>query len=272
MAAEPAVLAELAAVLDDATRRAVAVPQLTSAHSFDLADAYRIQAAGVELRLGRGEAVVGAKLGFTSKAKAEQMGVADVIVGVLTSAMSVDDGGTADLATLIHPRIEPEVAFRLARSIEPGGPPLDDPWDAIGAVAPAMEIIDSRYRDFSFSLEDVVADNTSAALFVVGEWRTPEELAAAGVDLGDLAVSLEVDDEVAETGSTADILGHPLHAIAALVRLAGRHGLTIPAGSTILAGAATAAAPLPETAGSVVTATVAGLGRVAVTVTGGSDV
>ena len=269
-AVEPGVLPELAAVLDDATRRVVAVPQLTSAHSFDLADAYGIQAAGLELRLGRGETVVGAKLGFTSKAKAEQMGVADVIVGVLTSAMAIEDGGAADLGTLIHPRIEPEVAFRLARPIE-AGESIEDPWDAIGAVAPAMEIIDSRYRDFSFSLEDVVADNTSAALFVVGEWRTPAELTAAGIDLGDLAVRLEVDGEVAETGSTADILGHPLHAVAALTRLAGRYGLTIPAGSTILAGAATAAAPLPATPGSVVTATVAGLGRVTVSVAGGSD-
>lgn len=254
---------ELAAALDRAVCSATAVPQLTASHDLDLETAYRIQAAGIRLRVDRGESVVGAKLGFTSKAKAEQMGVADVIAGVLTTGLHVDDGGTVDVGRLIHPRIEPEIAFRLGRAIDPSDP-LEDAWSAVDAVAPAMEVIDSRFRDFAFSLADVVADNTSAAGFVVGGWRDP-----AGVELDDLGVTLEVDDEVVETGSSAAILGHPVRAVAAIARMARTYDLALPAGSTILAGAATAAVPLPRVTGSVVTATVNGLGRVSIVVGGG---
>ncbi|GAB7004988.1 fumarylacetoacetate hydrolase family protein [Nocardioides sp. AN3] len=253
----------LAAVLDDAICSASAVPQLTASRDLDLGTAYRIQAAGIRLRVDRGESVVGAKLGFTSKAKAEQMGVSDVIAGVLTSGMHLDDGGTVDLARLIHPRIEPEIAFRLSRAIDPLDP-LENVWSAVDAVAPAMEVIDSRYRDFSFSLADVVADNTSAAGYVVGGWLDP-----AGVELNDLGVTLEVDGDVVETGTTAAILGHPVRAVAAIARMARSFGLALPAGSTILAGAATAAVSLPRSSGAVVTATVSGLGRVGVVVGGG---
>uniref|UniRef100_UPI003AFF73C1 2-keto-4-pentenoate hydratase n=1 Tax=Rhodococcus hoagii TaxID=43767 RepID=UPI003AFF73C1 len=99
-------------------------------------DAYRIQEALIARRRARGETLVGVKLGFTSKAKMAQMGVSDVIVGRLTDTMTVDDGGTVDLHRFIHPKIEPEVAYRLARDID-----LDDPTvdieNCVDAVAPA---------------------------------------------------------------------------------------------------------------------------------------
>ena len=96
-----------------------------------------------------------------------QMGVDEVIWGRLTDAMRVPDGGTVDAGGFIHPRVEPEVAFLLDRLPEPGET-VGDFADAVRAVAPAIELIDSRYADFSFSLPDVIADNTSAAAFVVG--------------------------------------------------------------------------------------------------------
>jgi 2-oxo-3-hexenedioate decarboxylase len=262
---------ELAARIDRARLDRVPIPQLAEAESVDLDASYDVQRAGVELRQGRGESVVGVKLGFTSKAKAEQMGVSDVILGVITDEMQIGDGDAVDRGRFIHPRIEPEVAFLLGADLDPGAP-ADDQLAAVAQVAPALEIIDSRYRDFRFALEDVVADNTSAAGFVVGPWR---ELAAvrAELDLADLAVELEVDGAAAATGSTGDILGDPLHAVAAVVRMAGRYGVRVPAGSIILAGAATAAVPLPDRPGAEVVATVAGLGRVSVTIgdPGGTD-
>jgi len=258
-------LLALASVLDDAARSAAATPQLTAETALTLEEAYGVQRAGVALRVGRGDTVVGVKLGFTSKAKAQQMGVSDVIVGVITEQMWIDDGGQVDLGRLIHPRIEPEVAFRLGVDVDPNDPE-DDPQSAAFDVAPALEIIDSRYRDFRFSLEDVVADNTSAAGFVIGPWRS----LAAMHDLGNRGVVLEVDGAVVATGSTAAILGDPLRALPAVKRMARQHGLTLPAGSIILAGAATAAIPLPSHSGAAVVATVTGLGRVTV-VTGGPD-
>ncbi len=259
-------IAELADRLDRARTGRAPIVQLTAGTEVDLESAYLVQREGIALRVGRGERVVGVKLGFTSKAKAEQMGVSDVILGVMTAQTQTEDGGEIDRSRFIHPRVEPEIALLLGADLDPAAP-ADEQLAAVAQVAPALEIIDSRYRDFRFSLADVVADNTSAAGFVVGEWR---DLATvlSDLDLADLEVTLEIDGEVAETGSTGDILGDPLRAVAAVARLASQHGVPVPAGSIILAGAATAAAPLPDRAGAQVVATVAGLGSVSCTIGG----
>ncbi len=261
-------LRALAVRLDDATREARAVPQLSATTPLTLDDAYAVQREGIALRVAREEVVVGVKLGFTSKAKAAQMGVFEVIVGALTDAGWIEDGGTVDPARFIHPRIEPEVAFRLLVDVDP-----QDPRAVLSPehldVAPALELIDSRYRDFRFTLEDVVADNTSAAGFVVGPWR-PLGDALRALDVGNLAVVLEVDGAIVDTGSTAAILGDPLRALLAVVTMARRHGLALPAGSIILAGAATPAIPLPTQAGVAVEARVAGLGSATVVIGGPS--
>lgn len=257
----PSRIKELAGLLDEATLCAIAIPQLSHREPLTLDEAYAVQHAGITLRAGRGETVVGVKLGFTSKAKAAQMGVSDVIVGQLTDAMRIEAGGSVDVSAMIHPRIEPEVAFRLGTGFcadDPGA----DLATAVTHVAPAMEIIDSRYRDFTFSLEDVVADNTSAAGFVLGPWRSLPDVRATS-DFTNAAVVLEVDGHVVQTGSTAAILGDPMRALSAVERMADRRGLQLPAGTIILAGAATAAVPF--TAGSVVETAVTGLGRVVVT-------
>ncbi|OKJ65283.1 4-oxalocrotonate decarboxylase [Streptomyces sp. CB02009] len=214
----------------------------------DTDEAYAVQEALVARRLARGERLTGFKLGFTSRAKMRQMGVSDLIHGRLTDRMAIPDGGRVDTTALIHPRVEPEVAFLLGDTLRPGG----DPLAAVAAVAPALEVIDSRYHGFRFSLPEVIADNTSAAGYAVGPWSAPG-------DLDNLGVLLEVDGRLAETGSTAAILGSPLRALAAAARLAG----ALEPGTVVLAGAATAAVPLPP--GSHVRATVAGLGTVHLT-------
>lgn len=236
--------------LDTAQRQARAIPQLPP--GIELADAYRSQHALLARRLARGEQLAGTKLGFTSEAKMAQMGVSDIIVGQLTDAMQVPDGGAVSLTRFVHPRIEPEVAFRLERDVDPADTDADL---AIDAVAPALEIIDSRYRDFRFSLADVVADNASAAAFVIGPWQPPD------LDLADRPVELVVDGSSAETGSTAAILGHPLRTLPALLAMARRYGFALRAGDVVLAGAATAAVPFGV---SRVSASVAGLGAVTV--------
>ena len=238
--------AELAALLDDAAQKHEPVPQLTiGLPDLDVDAAYGIQTALIERRLGRGEQLVGLKLGLTSQAKMAQVGVNEMIWGRLTDAMWVPDGGTVRAGRFIHPRIEPEVAF-LVRDNE------------ITAVAPALEIIDSRYADFKFALPDVIADNTSAAAFTVGAWLP----VPSGVD--NLGVLLEVDGKPVQIGSTAAIMGDPRRAFAAGVRLAGRYGVDLADGWVFLAGAATAAIPLPV--GSLVRAVVQDLGTASVRV------
>jgi 2-oxo-3-hexenedioate decarboxylase len=256
---------QLAARLDEAVRSGTPIPQLSAEHGLDLDDAYDVQRAGIDLRRRRGERVAGAKLGFTSRAKAEQMGVSDVIIGAVTDAMEITDGGAFDVTGGVHPRVEPEVAFRIGAAVDPTDPAADL-TAAVSDVAPALEVIDSRYRDFRFSLTDVVADNTSASAFVVGPWTPMAEVRAAG-GIAKRTVELAVDGEVRETGSTAAILDDPMAALPAIQRMAAHYGHELPAGAVLLAGAATAALPLA--AGTTVTATVAGLGAVTVRVVGG---
>lgn len=248
-------LEALALALDEAATSAAPIAQLTATTTLSLDDAYAVQHLLVARRVARGDALSGIKLGFTSPAKAAQMGVSDVIIGELMFGMRIADGGQLDRTEHVHPRVEPEVAFRFGTDVDPDDDALDLEA-AIDAVAPALEVIDSRYRDFSFTLADVVADNASAARYVLGPWRDP---VSAG-DLDNRGVVLEVDGRIVETGSTAAILGHPRRAVHAARRLARAHGMGIPAGTVLLAGAATAAAAL--TPGSFVEATITGLGRV----------
>lgn len=242
----------LAMRLDDAQAGVHDTLSLADDIELGIDDAYRVQEALIGRRRERGETLVGVKLGFTSKAKMAQMGVSDVIVGRLTDAMTVDDGGTVDLHRFIHPKIEPEVAYRLSRDVD-----LDDATvdieSCVDAVAPAMEIIDSRYRDFRFTYTDVVADNTSAAAYVIGPWQPVRSV-------GDLAVRLEAGGQTVD-GSTAAILDDPVNALHALLDMSRRRRIPLRAGDVVLAGAATAAIPL--TAG-VARCDIDGLGSVTV--------
>lgn len=241
---------ELAARLDAAQTSRTDTPSLADTHTFGIDDAYAVQAALLARRQARGEHITGVKLGFTSKAKMAQMGVSDVIVGRLTDAMRIADGDDVALDRFIHPKAEPEVAYRLCRDVDLADP-LTDIESCVDAMAPAIEIIDSRYRDFRFTYGDVVADNTSAAGYVIGPWRPVGEAANRAVRLR--TGTAEV------TGSTAAILGDPVHALHALLDMCRRRSIPLRAGHVVLAGAATAAVPL---AAGVTTCDVAGLGSV----------
>lgn len=236
---------EMAALLDDAAVNATAVPQLTLANELDVDGAYAVQEALIARRLDRGQRLIGVKMGLTSREKMAQVGVHEVIWGRLTDAMRVPDGGRLSTAGFIHPRVEPEVAFLLGADGD------------IAAVAPALEIIDSRYADFRFTHADVVADNTSGAAFVIGAWRP----VPAGLD--NLGVLLEVDGRVVQAGSTAAILGDPRRALAEGRALTGRYGVALEPGWVFLAGAATAAVPLHP--GAHVRAVVEGIGSASLT-------
>lgn len=254
VAAQPdADTAALARLLDDAARVRTEIDPLAAQHGFDLARAYRIQQASIALRHARGERPIGVKLGFTSRAKMTQMGVDSLIWGLLTDAMLREEGGVVDLDDFIHPRVEPELCFLTGRAIDR---PLTllEAADYLAGVAPAMEIIDSRYRNFKFGLEDVVADNCSSAGLVVG---------AFSADLAGLAnrgVTMRFDGRPVALGSTGAILGNPLRSVVQAAQLVSAHGMVLPAGSLIMAGAATAAEALRP--GLHVSADIGGLGRV----------
>lgn len=222
---------KLAALLDQACRTAVAMPQPTEEF-----DPYAVQSGLIDLRLERGERLTGVKLGFTSEGKRVQMGVHDLILGRVTDAMAVPNGGTISVDAFIHPRVEPEVVYLVGRRIASVADALAP--DAVAAVAAGIEVIDSRYEKFRFSLESVIADNTSAAAYVVGPWRPYDP------DDWNLGVLFRIDGQPVHVGSTGAILGDPRRAVVEAARLAAQIGLVIEEGSILLAGAATPAEPL----------------------------
>ncbi|NHO67541.1 4-oxalocrotonate decarboxylase [Aestuariicella hydrocarbonica] len=225
-------------MVDTAAHRASAIEQL-SAQGFDLsvAQAYEVQALSLARRYERGEQTLGIKMGFTSRAKMIQMGVDDMIWGPLTSGMAIEDGGELDLSRFIHPRVEPEIAFLLNKPLS-GVINLAQAMSAVEAVAPALEVIDSRYNNFKFSLQDVIADNCSSSAFTIGAWQQ------ASVDIANLGMVLEFDGVPVQIGSSAAILGNPYRSLVAAARMAGEAGAVLPEGSVVLAGAATAAEAL----------------------------
>jgi 2-oxo-3-hexenedioate decarboxylase len=231
-------LAELARIVDEAARTATAIPQLTDElPNLTVDDAYGIQALSMARRYARGERRVGMKMGLTSRAKMAQVGVSEMVWGRLTDAMRVEEGGSLSKARYVHPRAEPEVAFLLKAPLA-GDVSLAEAAAAVGGVAAAIEIIDSRFKDFKFNLPDVVADNSSSSGFLLGPWNDPS------IDVGNLGLVVEVDGRPVQVGSSAAILGHPLRSLVAAARMVARWGERLDAGSIVLAGGATAAHPL----------------------------
>ena len=227
-------LLEAAKKLDQAAVLAQPIEQLTKQNEFTLDEAYEIQRLAIAERLDRGEKLIGLKMGFTSEAKMQQMGVHDMIWGRLTDTMLIDNGANAELAKYIHPRSEPEICFRISKDIN-GEVALEDLDEYVDGIATAIEIIDSRFENFKFSLEDVVADNCSSIGLAIGEWQKPSR------EIKELKMSQSFNGENVAEGSSADILGDPWKSLQAATRLAAKYKEPIKAGHVIMAGAATAA-------------------------------
>lgn len=249
----------LAQRLVAAEREAREIAPLTDDEpGLDLDTAYAVQAMVVQARLDRGERLVGAKLGLTSRAKQRAMGVSDPLYGWLTTAMVATVGEPLDLHRLIHPRVEPEVAFLLADEVATPAT-ITSVLAATAYVFPAIDVLDSRYENFRFTLPDVVADNASSARFLLGTVAyRPAEL----MDLRLVGVVLRKDGDVVETAAGGAVMGHPAASVAWLVNRLAERGEKLAPGSIVLSGGLTA--PVPLTAGSSVVAEFDGLGAVEV--------
>lgn len=206
-------------------------PELTS---FSRAEAYEIQ----ELQLKNQPArQIGWKMGLTSEAKRRQMNLDSPLYGFLTEKMQVQDGGFFNLQGSIHPKIEPEIAFLIKQDLT-GEVTREQVLAACGGIASALEILDSRYTEFKyFSMEDVIADNSSSSHFVVGPWV--EDFSK--IDLLNLKMEMSVDGKIMQTGVSSDISGDPVQSVIELCSLLAARGHSLQRGSIVLAGAATAA-------------------------------
>jgi 2-oxo-3-hexenedioate decarboxylase len=252
--------AYLAAGVDE-RRELTAITKTHEDLSID--DAYAIQAALLELQLGRGDTLAGAKLGLTSVAKQEQMGVTEPVYGWVraSTVLSTNDDGVAaaSLSDFIHPRVEPELVFRMGEDLAGPGVTAGDALDATAEVLGGIEVIDSRYEAFSFTLPDVIADNTSAAAVAIGS----DGVGPRDVDLTTLGCVFEIDGATAGTATGAALLDSPAECLAMLANHLGKHGQKLAAGWIVMAGAPTDAKPL--SVGTVATARYSALGSVTVT-------
>ena len=258
MALSASVIAELADIVDGAQRDAAEIVKLTDAQpDMDIADGYAVQAELARRWQADGRRLTGYKGGLTSKAKMVQMGVDLPVFGVLMGDTCVPDGDAVDMSQLIHPKVEAEIAFVTSRELS-GNVSIDEVLAATEFVLPAIEVIDSRFKDFKFDVQSVIADNTSAARYVVGgSPRKPD-----GLDLRLLGVVMERNGELAGTAAGAAVMGHPAASVAALVRWLADAGHALPAGSLVMTGGVTEAIAVHT--GDHVTARVQHLGTVGV--------
>lgn len=242
---EEAVRAE-AALLDEADRLAAQVRQTTMIHpAMTLDDAYRVQAAWQDLRVGRGEVLVGHKIGLTSRAMQQAMSIDTPDSGFLTDAMVFAADTELGTDAFTDPKVEVELAFVLGRDLtaEPVGPDLTihDVLAATEYVTPAVELLAARSHRIdpdtgrTRTVIDTVADNAADAGIVCGG----EPVGPRDVDLRWVGAVLSRNGIVEETGLAAGVLGHPALGIVWLARRYAEQGLSLRAGQTILAGSFT---------------------------------
>jgi len=227
--------------------------------TLDLADAYAIQQDNVVRRLAAGATMVGHKVGLTAAASQQLLGVDQPDFGHLLDDMVHRDGAAVPAGRYCQPRIEPEICFRLARPLRGPGVTVQDVLAATEAVAPALEIVDSRIRDWKITLVDTVADNASAAGLVHGAWTPIDQVP----DLAKVTVDLFIDGQAIDSGAGEVVLGHPAEAVAWLANTLATFGAALEPGHLILPGAMTSAPFV--TAGQKVEAVFSTLGPVSAT-------
>lgn len=203
-------------------------------------EAYQIQELGIQHRMSQSETRIGYKMGLTSEGKRQQMNLDSPLYGELTNKMHVVNSSIFDIAPLIHPKIEPEVAFKVKTTLK-GKVTYEQAVASISHISATMEILDSRYTQFKyFSMEDVIADNSSSSHFVQGNWvpfESPKQLDSARLEMF-------VNDSLVQAGEAKEISGDPIQSLVQLCELLSENDRQLEAGSVVLAGAATAAVEL----------------------------
>lgn len=217
------------------------VEPLTNRHAdITVEDAYGIQQRLNARRVAAGERIVGKKIGVTSQAVMNMLGVHQPDFGMLTDAMVYNEGEAVDARKLIQPKAEGEIAFVLKRDLQGPGVTAADVLAATEGVMACFEIVDSRIRDWKIKIQDTVADNASCGVFVLGDRLVDPR----GLDLVTCGMVLEKNGEVVVTGAGAATMASPLNAMAWLANTLGRLGVPLKAGEVVLSGALGAMVPV----------------------------
>ena len=260
LASESPLIATLGAELHAALRaRRMVKPLSGRGLRLGIDEAYAISLDFLGRRLAEGEKVVGKKIGVTSKAVQDMLGVHQPDFGFLTDAMTVADGATVEIASgLIQPRAEAEIAFILKHELKGPGITDSDVLAATEWVAPCFEIVDSRIENWQIGIVDTIADNASCGVYVLGAAR----LDPRGLDLPKLRVEMFKNGTKISEGLGSAVQGSPLTAVAWLANTLGRYGVTLGAGEVILSGSLVPLAP--AVAGDTFTLTLHGVGTASI--------
>ncbi|MFF3227825.1 2-keto-4-pentenoate hydratase [Nocardia suismassiliense] len=252
-----AVRTELADELELAERDRVAIDPLVARYpDIDVVDAYEIQLINIRRRLDSGARVVGHKVGLSSKAMQQMMGVDEPDYGHLLAEMEVYEDVPVEAGRYLFPRVEVEVGFVLGADLPGADCTEDDVLAATVAFAPAIELIDSRIKDWKIGLTDTISDNASSAGFVLG----PERVAPNDIDIKAIDAVLTRNGEVVAEGRSDAVLGDPVIAVAWLARKVASFGVRLKAGDIVLPGSCTRA--IDARPGDAFHAEFAGLGSV----------
>jgi 2-keto-4-pentenoate hydratase len=229
---------ELAADLAQAERSRQPIAPLTASHpEIDVVDAYEIQLINIRQRVAEGARVVGHKVGLSSLAMQQMMGVDEPDYGHLLDEMQVFENKPVTAANYLYPRVEVEVGFILAHDLPGAACTEDHVVAATEALVPSIELIDTRITDWKIALCDTIADNASSAGFVLGAGR----VAPTDIDITQIEAELTRNGEVVAKGRSDAVLGNPVTAVAWLARKVESFGVRLRAGDIVLPGSCTRA-------------------------------
>ncbi|AGT33886.1 2-hydroxypenta-2,4-dienoate hydratase (plasmid) [Geobacillus genomosp. 3] len=207
------------------------VPTLT------VEEAYRVQLLNIQRKVDAGKRIVGKKIGLTSLAMQKLLGVDQPDYGHLLDEMVVENGGAVPFQRVLQPKVEAEIAFVLKRDLQGPNVTVTDVLQATDYVLPALEIVDSRIKNWKIKLTDTIADNASSGLYVLGGRPVKVE----EVDLPLVGMVLYRNGEIMNTGVGAAALGNPAACVAWLANKLWEFDITLRAGEVILSGALSAA-------------------------------
>ena len=233
------------------------IPPVSASHGISGLDAaYAVAEINTRVRLESGRRIVGLKVGLTSRAVQQQLGVDQPDFGILFDDMEFLNGQEVPMARLLQPKVEAEVAFVVGRDIVGAAPTYSEFLGCLSHALPAIEIVDSAIADWKISLVDTVADNASSGLYVLGD--QPVQLGA--LSLGEIGMQMTKNGQPVSIGSGAACLGHPLRAAYWLARTMAGRGQGLRQGQVILSGAL--GPMVPVAAGDLVQANIGALGEV----------
>ncbi len=250
---------EYADILAEAETTRVGIAPLTSTDSdLTIKEAYYIQLENIQKKVLQGQKIVGKKIGLTSLAMQKLLGVDEPDYGHLLDTMVIENGGRISIKQVLQPKVEAEIAFILKKELR--GPNLTalDVLQATEYVVPALEIVDSRVKDWKIKLADTVADNASSGFYVLGGKPTK----VSDIDLELIGMAFSKNGELVNTGVGAAALGNPANCVAWLANKLSEFDIPLLAGEVILSGALSVA--VEARSGDSFTARFAHIGQVCV--------